>query len=163
MTLISRPLLARRQLRLRALLLRLPLSDQRLLVYSSATHEQMLESKDGAWIGPWLSPLGGYLDAQDGKDARKVVDHIEFGQVEAPTGPLAPGIVAELLYACRMRDEFERLVCDNDLAYEHVMRLERLYLRTGGMLEDAQALARVSRTKNAALDVLAELGIVPSR
>lgn len=162
MTLITRPLLARRQLRLRELL-RLPLSEQRLMVYSSATHEHMMHSRDGAWLGPWGSPLGGYLDAQDGREARRIVDYVEFGQVTAPTEPLAPGVLAELLYASHMRSEFEQLVCTNLIAYEHIMALERLYPRTSGMLEDAQSLARVSRTKVAAMDVLAEFGIVPPR
>lgn len=161
MTLISRPELARRKLRLRKLL-HLPLSDQRLLSYSSERHEQMINSIDGAWVGPWLSPLGGYLDAADGRDARKIVDYVEFGKMEAPagpTGPLAPGIVAELLYANYMRGEFEHLVSKNLIAYEHILRLERLYPREGGMLEDAQTLARISRTKKVAMDIVLELGI----
>ena len=159
MTLISRPELARRQLRLRYLL-SLSLSTQTLLVYSSAQHAQIMDSERP---GLWLSPLCGYLDSRDGREAGVVVDYISYGTIPAPAGPLAPGIVAELLYENYMRGEFEHLVSTNLIAYDHIMSLDRLYPRTGGMLEDAQALARISRTKKAAMDVLEELGIIPSR
>lgn len=155
MTLISRPELARRQLRLRSLL-SLPFSTQTLQVYSSAQHAQIMGSERPEL---WLSPLCGYFDARDGRDAGVVVDYVSYGTIPAPAGPLAPGIVAELLYATYMRNEFERLVVENDVAYEHILRLERLYPRTGGMLEDAQTLARISRTKKVAMDIVLELGI----
>lgn len=97
------------------------------------------------------SPLGGWLDLTGHRREWLIIREVD----DEPDGPVAPGLVAELLFAADLFSEFETLVCGNSIAYEHILRLESA-IAGGTQIGDAQALAMSSRAKNAAIDVLKE-------
>ena len=144
-----------KQARVRALaLLERPLSTTVLRVCSASEHsERMHRPGPYTWTGLVYSPIGGWLDLSAHR-----AEWLLLREADDDAGPVAPGLVAELLYAADLYSEFETLVCANALAYDHIMKLESA-IEGGTRINDAQALAMSSRAKRAALSILSELKI----
>lgn len=133
-------------------LLEQPLANTVIRVCSPEEHSARLHSAEPySWTGMVHSPLGAWLDLTGHRTEWLILREAEDG-----TGPVAPGLVAEFLYAAGLYAEFETLVCGNAIAYEHILRLESA-IAGGTQIGDAQALAMSSRAKNTALSVLKEI------
>lgn len=142
----------REQEALRDLLEHATLSDVSVPIHTAAEYlARMAISDFQAWTSMMPSPLGGRIDITACPANLRLL-----GSYNAPNGDISPGIVAECLYDAGMFAEFQTLVCDNQIAYEHIMRLESTDMPNAKM-DEAQSLARSARAKEAAFDVLADL------
>lgn len=141
-------------------LLKLKLSDKKMMVYSQGGYTEMLNAPDGGcWPSLIPSPLGGCLDVADSRAEQQAINYT-WGTAPIPKGPLAPGIIAELLYHVGMLSEYADLICESKIAYDHIMRLEG-FQGLDPKVDDAQELAMSARAKGVAFDILLELNSVP--
>lgn len=146
-----------KQIRARTLhLLKYAVSVAPIRVFSVAEYRKWKDSLDPLeWSSMHRSPLGGWIDPAGNRDAWTAIGYVHAaGRV--PQNSISPGIVAEILFGTDLLSEFETLVCDNPLAYDHIMRLEGVDMLSTKLLA-AQALARSSRAKQAAIEILEEI------
>ena len=129
-----------------------PLSDTVIRVCSAEEHSERLHRPGPyTWTGMVYSPMGSWLDLTGHRR-----EWLILREAEDDAGPVARGLVAEMLYAAGLLHEFEELVCGNSIACEHIMRLVSA-IDGDSLITEAQALARSSRAKNAAIKILTEL------
>ena len=134
-------------------LLEQPLSETTLRICSAAEYRARMNSPvPYSWTSMVHSPLGGWLDLTGHRREWLILREVD----DEPDGPVAPGIVAELLFTADLFSEFENLVCGNSIAYEHIMRLVSA-IDGDSLITEAQAFARSARAKNAAIEILAEI------
>lgn len=137
-------------------LLNLPLSDKPLAFCSQSKYAKIIKPPcKEEWLTMTYSPLGGCIAAKDAGEAEQAID-FTWGVATAPEYPLPPGIVAELLFDVGMHDAFTELISSNEIAFDHVIRLEGV-IDPHNRIKDAQSFAIASRAKNAAMAVINEI------
>lgn len=86
----------------------------------------------------------------------RVHDTVGVRPLASPEGAVHPGLVAELMYVTGNLEGFESLIASSTDAFDYVMGLVHGYRGTS-IVDSMQALARVSRAKQAAMSILKEI------
>lgn len=136
---------------------KLPFSDEVSGDYVAAQRRLVTAMPDGLRCATTyiLSPLFAGVFVKPGSETLVAIEFLTGHDVK-PTGPIHSGYVAELLFAEGMTGSFSKLITDNTIAREHINALDGVMTTA---VFDAQQLVRITLTKNAAIDVLRELGL----
>lgn len=112
---------------------------------------------------PYTSPLGARVYVRPGSADELVLSwtalrcggHALIHPRPGPTCAVHPGLVAELMYASDEFKAFARVVAESKEAFDYVLQLQSGGRAVG--LDDMQALARSSRVKRIALEIVQKI------